>query len=610
MDEAHRVRDINRALRERRHPSATTYNRLEGRPRAEDFDRALRAELRDPLWLLSRQWQLGEFRGDDAGSPVLATLRLERAPVTRWAAGAVGDRSWDDALPAESRLERRPVPLEQGGLRIGFDLRLAAGRRWLNTVAAVGDVARAFIDEWGLEAPDPDEPADLPVTAHVEAWQYLAAVASEAMDGVAFAQAWREKGEDALDGLGLSAGEIAQIGPLAEDFADWVDGLVLQPGAGEDAWVPPALEYRFEVTAEGESGSTRMAAADGYPGGRLDWYSVDVAAEEPAADGETAAPPPLEVRQLIPTPLAFTGMPERRWWQLEDRRTDLGSVGVDTTDIGRLLLLEFALVSSDDWFLVPLTLPAGGLVRVRGLAITTVFGERFWIEPAGQGADDDWQRWGMFGLAHDDPGAAADVRLLVLPTAPSGQDGAPLEEVLLTRDEMANLVWGIETQVPLAHGRARRGAEAADETRRAFERLAEAGGPPPPAGPPVAPIRYELMSRVPEHWIPFLPVHVPGSSRDVQLQRGALLRLLENDPLPEPARVRPRTSLLREGLDAGEPYFVHEEEVPRSGVRIAHAFQRCRWYDGRAVTWLAAGRRVGRGEGSSGLTFDRASPVD
>jgi hypothetical protein len=116
-----------------------------------------------------------------------------------------------------------------------------------------------------------------------------------------------------------------------------------------------------------------------------------VAAEEPVADSEAAAaPPPLEVRQLIPTPLAFTGMPERRWWQLEDRRTDLGSVGVDTTDIGRLLLLEFALVSSDDWFLVPLTVAAGGLVRVRGLAITTVFGERFWIEPAGQGADDDW----------------------------------------------------------------------------------------------------------------------------------------------------------------------------------------------------------------------------
>jgi hypothetical protein len=116
-----------------------------------------------------------------------------------------------------------------------------------------------------------------------------------------------------------------------------------------------------------------------------------VAAEEPVADSEAAAaPPPLEVRQLIPTPLAFTGMPERRWWQLEDRRTDLGSVGVDTTDIGRLLLLEFALVSSDDWFLVPLTVAAAGLVRVRGLAITTVFGERFWIEPARQGADDDW----------------------------------------------------------------------------------------------------------------------------------------------------------------------------------------------------------------------------
>ena len=30
-------------------------------------DRALRAEVRDPLWMLTRQWQMGEFQGDDAG---------------------------------------------------------------------------------------------------------------------------------------------------------------------------------------------------------------------------------------------------------------------------------------------------------------------------------------------------------------------------------------------------------------------------------------------------------------------------------------------------------------------------------------------------------------
>ena len=51
-------------------PGITIWNRLEGRPRAEKFDRALRAEVRDALWMLTRQWQIGEFHGDDAGSPI------------------------------------------------------------------------------------------------------------------------------------------------------------------------------------------------------------------------------------------------------------------------------------------------------------------------------------------------------------------------------------------------------------------------------------------------------------------------------------------------------------------------------------------------------------
>ena len=32
------------------------------------FDRALRVEVRDALWMLTRQWQTGEFQGEDAGS--------------------------------------------------------------------------------------------------------------------------------------------------------------------------------------------------------------------------------------------------------------------------------------------------------------------------------------------------------------------------------------------------------------------------------------------------------------------------------------------------------------------------------------------------------------
>jgi hypothetical protein len=36
-------------------PAVTLWNRLEGRPRQADFERSLRAEIRDPLWMLTRQ---------------------------------------------------------------------------------------------------------------------------------------------------------------------------------------------------------------------------------------------------------------------------------------------------------------------------------------------------------------------------------------------------------------------------------------------------------------------------------------------------------------------------------------------------------------------------
>ena len=122
----------------------------------------------------------------------------------------------------------------------------------------------------------------------------------------------------------------------------------------------------------------------------------------------------------------------------------------------------------------------------------------------------------------------------------------------------------------------------------------------------MAGIRYEAMTSVPEHWIPFLPVHVPGDSRETQLQRAALPRVLDGDPDP-PVKVRPRTALLREGLDRTPPaaYFLHEEEVPRAGARVTQSFQRARGTDGRVLVWLGVRKGTGRGEGSSGLAFDQ-----
>lgn len=114
------------------------------------------------------------------------------------------------------------------------------------------------------------------------------------------------------------------------------------------------------------------------------------------------------------------------------------------------------------------------------------------------------------------------------------------------------------------------------------------------------------MTQVPEHWIPFLPVHVDGTNREIQLQRSKMLRIIEGD-IRAPERVEPATALLREGLEQQlkQPYFVHEEEVLRSGIIVSQQFQRTRWTNGQVYTWLGMHKKTGRGEGSSGLAFDQ-----
>ena len=313
---------------------------------------------------------------------------------------------------------------------------------------------------------------------------------------------------------------------------------------------------------------------------------------------------------MLPTQATFNGMPNTRWWAFEDSRTNFGDVKPDTTDLAKLLLIEFGLVYANDWFLIPFTLPVGSVANVRGIAVTNVFGERLWIEPAGRGDDDDWQRWAMFLVSIKGEGhQPADLSLVIPPAAQKVIEGPELEEILFARDEMANMVWGVERTIPLPSGESKRGREAANETRGFFERRVGATTSPVPFAPG-AKVRYKVMTSVPENWIPAIPVHVPGDNRETQLQRAAMLRIIEGDP-NVPVPIEPRTSLLRVGLDTvpKTSYFLHEEEVPRAGVLVTQRFQRTRWRDGRSWLWLGVRKQTGRGEGSSGLAFDQIVDV-
>src|SRR5258705_6790048 len=92
-------------------PIVRGWNRLEGRPRSADFDRSLRAEVRDPLWFLTRQWQFGEFEGEDAGSPIDARIAYETAPLDGYRPGP-DILPFDNAVPLDVRVEGEAVPFD------------------------------------------------------------------------------------------------------------------------------------------------------------------------------------------------------------------------------------------------------------------------------------------------------------------------------------------------------------------------------------------------------------------------------------------------------------------------------------------------------------------
>jgi hypothetical protein len=247
----------------------------------------------------------------------------------------------------------------------------------------------------------------------------------------------------------------------------------------------------------------------------------------------------------------------------------------------------------------------GVLSEILGIVVTDVFGVRTLVRPAVNSIGGEGNQWGMYYLKNRQ-GDGVDPRLFLPPVLGKIQESAPLEKVVLARDDMANMVWGIEQVIPSLAGGGMDGHEAA----AALERYFTAQHPPGVVEriDTGATIQYRLGTRVSENWIPFIPVHIPGSNREIRLQRAAMPRLSVRPPVP----VEPRGAILRTGLDEDprQPYFIHEEEVPRAGAIVSRTYQRARWWDGRIYTWLGRRKQTGRGQGSSGLEFDQIVPLD
>ncbi len=578
---ARRARERLRAVPPE-NPSVVGWSRLEPVPATGDLEPGLQAPLADPLWLLARQWQFGELHGDDAGTPVEVRLLGHAAPLSRYLAGhldaGAGARAVDYATlaaPLEPVVEAEPV-------RAGDDrLRREAGLHFLRLLAA----------------------ADLVRLGHLYLAQYPAArpvLGAVVVDGGRLA-ADLEPLADAAGNLGglppapaLNPTDAGAVRPVAEAWLRWWRAQVYEP-ARPAAWDANRMEYSLAVQADFD-GSSVVLAADEYAGGRLDWYSFD------AVDGVSLGPPasPPDVVKIdtvtLPARASYPGMPADRLWQFEDARVFLGRTTAGPTDLARMLLVEFALAFGNDWYVTPVELPAGAVFRLEALTVRDTFGIETVVPPS---VDLGGRRWTMFSTA---AGATGRDIYFVPPTLPSTLDADPREEVALFRDEMANLVWAVERVVAGPGGER---VERAREPGRAALRQQLPGD----LGD--AQLIYRLMTPVPDHWIPFVPVPAEGVAATegaVELLRGAILRfradgttdlahphglLLRADPAADPADDRLR---------------LLEEEVPRAGVVVRRLLQLARTAGGGTVVWLGRDKHAGRGEGSSGMRFDAADP--
>ncbi|NUU16751.1 hypothetical protein HP550_05750 [Cellulomonas humilata] len=572
--------------------SVTTFSRLEPDPLRPDVTDGATAPVHDPLWLLARQWQVGEFAGHDGGTPVLARWRGEAARPTRFVAGPVppGTRTQAPrfdamAAPLETLVERAGTPLPETtesaeGLRLAVD----TGRLFLRVLAQQTtsrdygpDVVRAF----AVPEPTPDVLAGLdPATA-----AYARLHAGRSVDGRRLRGELR--GRDLLRlGVEVAQADRAELRAAGADWLRLVTALFADADPVATSWQPTRFEHTASISTRrpAEPGSELTLTAHRYDSDTLDWYELDANGDVNLGTTATEVGRPV-TRTVMPAPVTAPGLPARRFWELEDGRLNLAALQPAETDLGQVLLIETLSGYGNDWFVIGVELPVGHVVSSTSLVVTDTFGTRTLLRPHGDHRLNTPSRWGLF--QHSSPssdgseGVGLTNLLYLAPRLAQPVVGPVVEQVVLARDEQANLGWAVE--------------QSRESPLQVGVELSSARPPDPPGDPDVAP-DYHLAQAPPPHWIPLLPVRVEGTEQ-VALARGSVLDVSGGRHV-----VSSVTRLLGGGPDGA--LLIPEEEVPSGGLVVQRTYQSARWVDGSLHVWAAHRTRVSTGLPPSGVRYD------
>jgi hypothetical protein len=530
--------------------SITYWSQLQPSPYTPSIAAGLAAAIRDPAWLLARQWQMAEFEGLDGGSPAYTRIGSH---ITRFDSASLGST----VVPLTPGQLLEPV-VQAETPQPDLATRVELGQTFESLVpAAIASLYRSAYPITPAAADtDPDEA------------RFRSVCAGHATDGVALYQA-AKAAKAAHHGLPSSPALNATQRPAAlqavNGFIEWVESVWGTFSASEPlAWNPARLDYVATVAA---GGITLTAEPD--PEAAFDWYAFDLSAGSPAAGTPTMS-------SVIPGHVRFRGMPNPRWWDFESGATDFGALLSDTRDLGKLLFADFLLIHGDDWYLARLDVPTGSLCWIDSLTVTDVFGSTTPIAQADAPPDTSWT---IFSTTDQENGGTQP--FLITPASASAalQASTALEELHLLRDETADMVWAIERIAETTTGH--------PVTLNPLPKPNTLNAAP-------APLAYELATPLPTNWFPLLPV---PTSAGLALIAGTV----EGSPQT------PETLLLQQL--SSPPIQLPQHEISRAGLKLQRLAIRTRTPDGGSALWVARRRHIGAGEASSGLRYDQTQAV-
>ncbi len=227
------------------HQRFATWLRLEPRCRSNDPSLGLQARTADPLWMLTRQWQTGEFIGEDAGSPLQVDLTYSTQSLDSVKLGQDGDIVPLPDMPLEAVVEAEDTEMRWRG-------RVQAGQQFerflhasVTAVAAGLDpdtVVQTYRDTFVLQRPDQEIWQDLDDSTQ----RFVGFMAGRVTDGDAVLTLANENDIPLLAGL-----TQITIDEVADSLRQWASELNYRPAAADSrAWRNQQLDYTFELNAD------------------------------------------------------------------------------------------------------------------------------------------------------------------------------------------------------------------------------------------------------------------------------------------------------------------------------------------------------------------------